>query len=247
VSAALEVLYDDNHLLVVVKPAGVPSVPDASGDESLFERAQAWIKTRYAKPGAVFLGVVQRLDRPVSGVLAFARTSKAAARLTEQLRERTAHKLYWAVAEGAPAADAGECEEWLLKDERTNQVARARAHTDGALLARTRWRVLERADGRTLYAFEPLTGRPHQLRSCARALGTPLCGDLKYGASEPLPDASIALRAVALTLAHPTRAETLTFRAPAEPVGVWRWPAVRGAWDARGEAVTRTPDAREGA
>lgn len=243
-SAALEVLYDDNHLLVVVKPAGIPSVPDASGDESLFERAQSWVKARYAKPGAVFLGVVQRLDRPVSGVLAFARTSKAAARLTEQLRERTAHKLYWAVAEGAPAADAGVCEEWLSKDERENRVTRVAPHTEGALLAHTRWRVLERADGRTLYEFEPLTGRPHQLRSCARSLGTPLCGDLKYGARAPLPDASVALRAVALTLAHPTRAETLTFRAPAEAAGVWRFAAVRAAWNARAESVSRVPTER---
>src|SRR6185295_5940539 len=116
----LEVLLCDNHLLVVVKPAGLPSVPDESGDESLLERAKEWVKQHFHKPGAVFLGVVQRLDRPVSGVLVFARTSKSAARLSEALRERLATKVYWALAEGEPREDSGELVQWLWKDEAKN-------------------------------------------------------------------------------------------------------------------------------
>ncbi len=217
----LEVLFVDNHLLVVVKPACVPSVPDESGDESLLERAKAWVKLRFDKPGEVFLGVVQRLDRPVSGVLVFARTSKAAARLSEALREQRAQKTYWAVGEGEPRADGGELVQWLWKDEAHNRVHVAAAGRAGAREARTGWRVLERGGGRTLYEFRPHTGRPHQLRLAAVALGTPLCGDLKYGARAPLPDQSLALHARELSFEHPVRGDTLVFRAPLPPLAVW--------------------------
>jgi 23S rRNA pseudouridine1911/1915/1917 synthase len=232
-SAPLEVLFCDNHLLVVVKPAGLPTVPDSSGDESLLERAKQWVQQRFAKPGAVFLGVVQRLDRPVAGAIVFARTSKAAARLSAQLREHRLDKLYWGVGQGAPAGAGGELEEWLVKDELKNRVRSAAQGEPGARAARTRWRVLEQHGGLTLYELRPLTGRPHQLRSCARALGTPLCGDTKYGASAPAGDGSIALRAVELTLAHPTQGGALQFRSPPEPRGVWRFRAVSEAWEAR--------------
>jgi 23S rRNA pseudouridine1911/1915/1917 synthase len=220
-AGALEVLLCDNHLLVVAKPSGLPSVPDESGDESLLERAKAWVKERYRKPGAVFLGVVQRLDRPVSGVLVFARTSKAAARLAEELREHRAEKLYWAVGEGEPAADSGELVQWLWKDEERNRVhvcGKARA---GAREARTRWRVLLRAGGRTLYELRPASGRPHQLRVAAATLGTPLCGDLKYGARAALEDQSIALHARALSFEHPTSGERVSCTAGLPALAVW--------------------------
>ena len=220
-SVALEVLFEDNHLLVVHKPACLPTVPDASGDESLLERAKAWIKERHAKPGDVFLGVVQRLDRPVSGVLVFARTSKAAARLSEILRERQAEKIYVAVGEGMARSDSGELEQWLVKDERTNRVESFARERAGALHALTRWRVLARADNRTLYEFAPATGRPHQLRLAAVALGTPLVGDLKYGASAPLADKSIALHARSLAFEHPVRGELVRFEASWPTLSIW--------------------------
>jgi 23S rRNA pseudouridine1911/1915/1917 synthase len=201
---ALDVLLVDNHLLVVAKPAGLPSVPDSSGDVSLLERAKEWVKQKFHKPGAVFLGVVQRLDRPVSGALVFARTSKAAGRLSEALREQRAEKIYWALAQGEPREDAGELVQWVWKDEEKNKVhvcGKARA---GAREARTRWRVLARASGCTLYEFRPATGRPHQLRVAAATLGTPLLGDLKYGARAGLADQSIALHARELGFEHPT-------------------------------------------
>lgn len=221
----LAVLWVDNHLLVVAKPAGLPSVPDESGDPSALDLGREWVRRRFEKPGNVYLGVVHRLDRPVSGVLAFARTSKAAGRLAAAFRSRSVEKLYWGVALRAPGAEQGELEQWLVKDRERN-VVRAVAHgTPQAKLARTRWRVLARAaDGRTLLALVPETGRAHQLRVAVRSLGTSLAGDLKYGASTPLADASIALHARELVLDHPTSGERLRFEAEAPALPVWRFP-----------------------
>ena len=146
----LSVLHCDNHVLGLCKPAGLPTVPDASGDESLLDRAKAWIATEFAKPGNVFLGVVQRLDRPVSGVLVFARTSKAAARLSAALRERGAEKVYWGVGEGEAREDAGVLEQWLEKDEARNRVRAFAEPNASGKHALTRWRVIERRPGRTL-------------------------------------------------------------------------------------------------
>jgi len=227
----LAVLHCDNHVLVVAKPAGIPAVPDASGDESLLDMAKEWVRVEFAKPGDVFLGVVHRLDRPVSGVMAFARTSKGASRLSEQFRARAAHKTYWGVGLGEPRTESGTLLQWLVKDERANRVRveanATAAATTGAKQAITRWSVLERRGGRTLYELSPETGRPHQLRVAAASLGTPLAGDVKYGAREPLEDHSIALHAVALELDHPTRGERLRFTMPAPRLAVWDFDATR--------------------
>jgi len=222
-STPLDILYSDNHLVVVAKPAGVPAVPDESGDESLYDRVREWIRVEFAKPGDVFLGVVHRLDRPVSGLMVFARTSKGASRLAEQFRSRTTKKIYWAVGEGSPPADSGALSQWLVKDEKENRVRVLPRGVHGAKLAVTRWRVLARREGRTLYEMGPETGRAHQLRVAAASLGTPLLGDLKYGASRPLPDKSLALHARALEFAHPTREERLSFTAPVPDLDVWRF------------------------
>ncbi|MEW6073688.1 MAG: RluA family pseudouridine synthase [Planctomycetota bacterium] len=217
----LEVLHDDNHLLAVVKPAGVPLVPDASGDESLFAVARAWVKRRYGKPGEAYLGVVHRLDRPVSGVVVFARTSKAARRLTEAFRARRVVKVYRAVGRGEPGAEGGTVEAWVRKDRVANRVESFPGPVRGAKRAVTHWRVAARArDGRVLYELRPETGRPHQLRAAMASLGTPLLGDLKYGAREALPDRSIALHAAALELEHPVSRERVRFAAP-PPARPW--------------------------
>lgn len=218
----LEVLHQDNHLLVVAKPAGLPAVPDESGDESLYDRAKEWIRREFGKPGDVFLGVVHRLDRPVSGVMVFARTSKAASRLAEQFRTHRARKTYWAVGEGAPRGEGGTLTQWLVKDEARNRVRVLERPDAFAKEAVTRWRVLERRPGRTLYELVPETGRPHQLRVAAASLGTPLQGDLKYGASAPLPDQSIALHARALEIEHPTTHARLSFEVPPPATDAWR-------------------------
>lgn len=220
-SSPFEVVHCDNHLVVVAKPGGLATVPDESGDESLFECTRSWIEREFHKPGRAFLGIVHRLDRPVSGLVVFARTSKAAARLSQELREGRFHKLYWAIGAGGPAADSGEIVEWLLKDERRNVVTPVREGTHAARRAVTRWRVLARGREQTVYAFEPLSGRAHQLRSAARALGTPLLGDLKYGASAALPDKTIALHALALRFRHPTRAEDASFECAPPANALW--------------------------
>ncbi len=224
---SLEVLFVDNHVLAVCKPAGIPTAPDDSGDESLLDVARAWVRAEFAKPGEAFLGLVHRLDRPVSGVVVFGRTSKGASRLSESFRERAAKKSYLGVAARAPGADSGVVDHWLVKDEARNVVRVARETDAGAQRAITRWSVVEQRDGRVLLAFEPETGRPHQLRVAAASLGCPLLGDLKYGAREPLPDASVALHARALEIAHPTRGEPLRLVAPVPQLDVWRFEALR--------------------
>jgi len=223
----LEVLHADNHLLVVSKPACLPTVPDESGDESLLDRAKAWVKRELDKPGDVFLGVVHRLDRPVSGVVVFARTSKAARRLTDAFRERRVEKLYRGVVGRVPEPERGVVEQWLLKDREKNRVRVVAPESEDSRRARTSWRVLETAgEGRgfrVLVELVPETGRPHQLRVALASLGAPLLGDLKYGAAAPLPDKSIALHAVELALPHPVGGEVLRFRTPPPTDEVWRF------------------------
>ena len=225
---ALEVLHCCNHVLCVAKPAGLPVVPDSSGDESLFDRAKAWVKAEFHKPGEVFLGVVHRLDRPVSGVVCFARTSKGAARLTACFREKTAEKTYVAVTTASLARKQGTVEHWLLKDTARNVVRVVGESVAGAKQARTEYRVLESRGGRDLVELRPITGRSHQLRVAMASLGAPLVGDLKYGAAEPLPDKSVALHARRLCVPHPTRDEIIDVTATLPTPAVWRGWSVLG-------------------
>lgn len=220
-SSTLQILHVCNHVLCVVKPPGLPVVPDSSGDESLFDQAKAWVKSEFQKPGDVFLGVVHRLDRPVSGVVCFARTSKGAARLTESFRNKTAKKTYIArLAHPLRAHEPGTAavEHWLLKDSARNVVRVVAEGTPGAKQARSEYRLLE---GRSRVELSPITGRSHQLRVAMASLGSPLLGDLKYGADRPLADKSIALHAKRLVLPHPTRDEWVDVTAPFPSNGVW--------------------------
>ncbi len=223
------VLFVDNHLLAVGKPAGVPVVPDRSGDPSLLDAARAWVEREFAKQGRAYLGVVHRLDRPVSGVVLFARTSKAARRLTAAFRERRVEKVYRGVLSRAPDPPAGTIEQWLAKDRVRNRVRALAREAGGAKLARTRWRV-HAATGRgrrrrVLVELVPETGRSHQLRVALATLGTPLLGDVKYGAPEALPDRSIALHALSLTVPHPTRDELVRLSCPPPELACWSFGA----------------------
>jgi 23S rRNA pseudouridine1911/1915/1917 synthase len=212
----LNVLYDDNHVLVVEKPACMPMVPDDSGDLSLLDLAKQWVKEKYQKPGAVFLGVVHRLDRPVSGVVVFARTSKAAARLSKAWQENKVEKMYVAVSESrAPSKIGveGEWTQWLYKDRSKNRVSVNKC--DGAKEARTEYRVVYSGESGTLLHLWPLTGRSHQLRVACATNGMVLLGDLKYGARMPMADKEIGLYAASLSFPHPTKGEQITIELPA--------------------------------
>jgi 23S rRNA pseudouridine1911/1915/1917 synthase len=218
---APRVLHEDNHLLVLEKPACLPCVPDESGDASLLEWGKQWVKRTRGKPGAVFLGVVHRLDRPVSGVVVFARTSKAAERLSAQFRERSVEKVYVGIVDRAGLVGEGCVEQWLVKDRSANLVHVAAEGDAEARLATTEWRVVEQRGDRTLLELRPRTGRAHQLRLACKFLGAPLCGDVKYGAAQPLSDKSIALHAARIGFDHPTQKERLEFSAPLPGQTIW--------------------------
>lgn len=214
----LVVLYEDNHCLALQKPARMLTVGDETGDVSLLDLGREYIKRKYQKPGDVFLGVVQRLDRPVSGVVLFARTSKAASRLAEQFRTRRVQKTYRAIVEGKVESADGECLNWLRKDPATNIVRIVPANSSGAKPARLRYRRLRSFDHRTLVEIHPETGRSHQIRVQLAAIGHPICGDRKYGSKTAL-EGAIALHAAKLEFEHPTRREPIVVTAP-EPT-VW--------------------------
>jgi 23S rRNA pseudouridine1911/1915/1917 synthase len=220
-TATLDVLYEDNHCLALNKPAPLltqSATPDVPSLEGL---ARAYLKVKYNKAGNVYLGIPHRLDRPVSGVILFARSTKAAQRLAEQFRERQVKKSYWALVEGEVTPEEGDWEDWLLKvpDEARTEIATA--GTPGAKPAALRYRVLQRHPGRSLLEIEPRTGRSHQIRVQAAARGWPVVGDSLYGSTATfgppaeLPrDRVIALHARGLTFLHPIRYEPVTLTAP---------------------------------
>ena len=215
----LDVLYEDNHCLAVAKPAGVPSAHFDGSVETLDRAVKGYLKAKYGKPGNVFLGIVHRLDKPTSGVLLFARTSKAAARLSEQFRESAVEKVYWAAVEKALPAPAGTLEDWLRKDEDAGRVEVVRPDAAGAKRAIVHYHQKSTHGGLALVELRPQTGRTHQLRVQLSQRGHPVVGDFKYGSEEPFP-AGIALHARSLTFLHPVRHDPVTLTA--ELPRAWR-------------------------
>lgn len=223
----LEILYEDNHCLALNKPAGLLTQRDVTGEPNLLDVAKEDLRNRYAKPGNVYLGLLHRLDRPVSGVVLFAKTSKAAERISRQFREGTIRKLYWAVVEGTLHEDAGEWTDTLRKDATRNVVEVVPASTPGGREARLAYHVMERHTGMSMVELRPFTGRSHQLRIQLASRGLPILGDKKYQARSVLDAADgrtrIALHARELSFIHPTRQEEISIVAPVP--GDWpkRW------------------------
>ncbi|NOT74688.1 MAG: RluA family pseudouridine synthase [Cyclobacteriaceae bacterium] len=213
-SQPLSILYEDNHLLVINKASGVLVQGDETGDKPLVEIGKEYIKVKYGKPGEVFLGVVHRLDRPVSGVVVFARTSKALARMNELFRSRETEKIYWAITDQRPSKIEDTLVHWLRKDEKKNKTTAFKKETTDAQHSELSYRLISRKKELSLIEVRPITGRPHQIRVQLSSIGCPILGDLKYGSELTTGDGSIGLHARSLSFIHPVKKELMKIEAP---------------------------------
>ena len=213
------VLYIDNHLIAVCKPAGVLTQADDSGDESLMDQVKAWIKTEFNKPGNVFLGLIHRLDRNVSGVVLFARTSKGASRLSEQFRNKTTEKFYRAIVEGKPQSGQASLSHHLRKERTLKSTVFQRPGKD-TQHAELEYKTLKNYECTSLLEIKLHTGRFHQIRAQLSFIGHPVLGDKKYGAATPLPERQVALYAHRLIFKHPISKEKICVESPPPPF----WP-----------------------
>jgi 23S rRNA pseudouridine1911/1915/1917 synthase len=209
----ITVLFEDNHLLVVEKPVNIPVQEDSSGDIDLLETLKKYLGQKYEKPGKVFLGLVHRLDRPVGGVMVFARTSKAASRLSDEIRRNQVDKTYHVVVLGT-APEQGELVHWLVKDERTNMVTAHENEVPSSKKAVLRFRRVGVINQLSLLQIDLETGRSHQIRVQCASMGHPVWGDQRYNKSGSNVGQQIALFASALTFSHPVSREKLTFSLP---------------------------------
>ncbi|MBR0273992.1 MAG: RNA pseudouridine synthase [Bacteroidaceae bacterium] len=218
----MQVLYEDNHIIIVSKSAGEIVQGDKTGDTPLSETVKTYIKEKYAKPGAVFLGVVHRLDRPVSGVVIFARTSKALARLNEMFRVGTIQKTYWALVQNEPREPEGTLTHWLQRNEKQNKSYAYDHERPNAKKAVLDYKVIGHSDRYHLLEVHLHTGRHHQIRCQLAAIGCPIRGDLKYGAPRSNPDGSISLHARSIRFEHPVSHEMIDVVAPMPEEGPWK-------------------------
>lgn len=219
------ILFEDNHLLVAVKPQNIPTQADSSGDRDFLTVLKDYIKEKYQKPGNVFLGLVHRLDRPAGGVMVFAKTSKAAARLSEQIRGGEAEKRYLAVICGKPRDKRGRLVNYLIKDETKNVVRIAPALIEGAKRAELDYFILESTDKLSLADVKLITGRGHQIRAQMMGQGCPLYGDVKYGATEGRGQ-NLALWAYSLKIRHPITDKVMVFKVFPPETAPWKYFAV---------------------
>ncbi|NHE55399.1 RluA family pseudouridine synthase [Cyclobacterium plantarum] len=213
------VIFEDNHLLVVNKSAGILVQGDKTGDKTLTDYCKDYIANKYQKPGAVFLHPVHRLDRPVSGIVVFARTSKALERMTSMFRKREIHKVYWAIVKKKPREEMAKLTHWLVKDNEKNISKAFDKEVPESKKSELNYKRMGKLNDHWLLELRPITGRPHQLRVQLAAIGCPIRGDVKYGFSKANPDLSINLHAFHLVFIHPVKKEKIFLRAalPEEP------------------------------
>lgn len=216
----IKVIYEDNHIIVVEKPFNIPTQEDESQDMDMLRMVKEYVRVKYNKPGEAFIGLVHRLDRVAGGLMVFARTSKAASRLSEQIRNRTFDKEYMIVVEGAPKADSTELIDYLLKDNSTNTVSVVNKNKSGAKEAKLRYDLLEHKDYLSLIQVQLLTGRPHQIRVQFSSRKNPIWGDGKYGSSYRSKK-GIALWSSKLSFEHPTKKQKMSFELSPPTVEPW--------------------------
>ena len=223
----MEVVYEDNHIIIVNKQSGEIVQGDKTGDRPLSDIVKDYIKEKYAKPGAVFLGVVHRLDRPVCGLVVFARTSKALTRLNKMFAEGEVHKTYWAIVKRREGVrregdEWHTLEHWLVRNEKQNKSYAYDHERPNAKKAVLKYRTFAHSDNYTLLEVRLLTGRHHQIRCQLAAMGCPIKGDLKYGAPRSNPDGSISLMARRVEFIHPVSKESITVEAPIPNDTLWQ-------------------------
>ena len=217
----LQVLYEDNHLIAINKRSGDIVQGDKTGDEPMSDTVKTYLKEKYQKPGNVFCGVIHRLDRPVTGVVLFAKTSKALSRMNELFRTRDVQKIYWAIVKERPKKDAGVLVNYLVKDEKNNRSKAVGSENKSASKAELEYKLIAKTDNFYLLEVYPLTGRHHQIRVQLSTMGSPIKGDLKYGFARSNKDASISLHARKLIFDHPVTKEKIIIIAPPPDDVVW--------------------------
>ena len=218
----MEVIYEDNHIIIVNKQSGEIVQGDKTGDRPLSDIVKDYIKEKYQKPGAVFLGVVHRLDRPVSGLVVFARTSKALTRLNKMFAENEVHKTYWAIVKNEPKESEGTLTHWLVRNEKQNKSYAYDRERPNAKKAILKYRVIGHTDNYTLLEVNLMTGRHHQIRCQLAAMGCPIKGDLKYGAPRSNPDGSISLMSRRVEFIHPVSKEKISVESPLPDDNLWK-------------------------
>ena len=217
----MKVVYEDNHIIIVDKCSGEIVQGDKTGDKPLSDTVKEYIKQKYNKPGNVFLGVVHRLDRPVSGLVVFAKTSKALSRLNDMFRTGDVHKTYWAIVKRRDIATEGTLTDWLTRNERQNKSYAHEREVPGAKKAVLKYKVRAVADNYMLIEVTLLTGRHHQIRCQLSHMGCPIKGDLKYGAPRSNPDGSISLLSRRVEFVHPVSKETIVAYADVPNDRLW--------------------------
>jgi len=218
----MQVVYEDNHIIIVYKESGEIVQGDKTGDTPLAETVKAYIKEKYAKPGAVFLGVVHRLDRPVCGLVVFARTSKALSRLNDMFQKGEVHKTYWALVQNQPALPEGTLEHWLTRNEKQNKSYAYPREVPGSKKAILKYRLIGQSERYFLLEINLLTGRHHQIRCQLSAMGCPIKGDLKYGSKRSNADGSISLLSHRIDFIHPVSKEHIVVESPLPVDNIWQ-------------------------